>query len=366
MTATVLPLPGRWLTWGATAGEVAATLPGDDLLADPDIVSTRAVTIDAPPDNVLARCVAAATLAPSLHNSQPWRFRVTGREVRVYADHSRRLDALDPSGRELLISVGAALFTLRLALRAQGWRTTYLLFPEPDSPDLVARVLLDREAAPPETVTTLAEAIARRHTNRWPFADSAVPADAVEELTLAARDQGTALTIAGPVTRNAILGLGHQAERRLRASGRYRGELGRWTRPAPGRHDGVPAAAIGPGDALDRMPIRDFGLVHPQPWRTSELFEAHPTIAVLATLGDGPNDWVRAGQALQHVLLAATRLRLATTPISQPLEVPSVRDLLTDTAAGRWAQMIIRIGYGPQAAVTPRRPLSEVLERNDQ
>ncbi|MFD6566195.1 Acg family FMN-binding oxidoreductase [Micromonospora profundi] len=316
--------------------------------------------------NVLARCVAAATLAPSLHNSQPWRFRVTDQEVRVYADHSRQLDALDASGRELLISVGAALFTLRLALRAQGWRTTYVLFPEPDSPQLVARVLLDREDPPPEAVTTLAEAIARRHTNRWPFADSVVSADAIEELRLAAADQGAALTIAGPVARNAILGLGHQAERQLRNEGRYRAELSRWTRPTPGRHDGVPPAAIGPWDALERMPIRDFGLVHPQPWRTNEFFEAHPTIAVLATLGDSPENWVRAGQALQHVLLVATRLRLATTPISQPIEVPAVRELLTDTAAGRWAQMIIRIGYGPQAAVTPRRPLSEVLKESDQ
>ncbi|MEU7755551.1 nitroreductase family protein [Micromonospora sp. NPDC049101] len=315
--------------------------------------------------NVLARCVAAATLAPSLHNSQPWLFRVTGREVRVYADRSRQLDALDASGRELLISVGAALFTLRLALRAEGWRTTHVLFPEPDSPDLVARVLLDREAPPTEAVTTLAKAIARRHTNRWPFADSAVSADAIEVLTAAAADQGAALTIAGPVTRNAILGLGHQAERRLRTSGRYRAELSHWTRPTSGRHDGIPAAAIGPWDALERMPIRDFGLVHPQPWRTSEFFEAHPTIAVLATVGDGRHDWVRAGQALQNVLLAATRLGLATTPISQPVEVPAIRELLTDTAAGRWAQMIIRIGYGPQAAVTPRRPLSEVLRRSD-
>ncbi|MBU8860276.1 MULTISPECIES: nitroreductase family protein [unclassified Micromonospora] len=316
--------------------------------------------------NMLARCVEAATLAPSLHNSQPWRFRVTGREVRVYADRSRRLDALDSSGRELLISVGAALFTLRLALRAQAWRTTYVLFPEPDSSELVARVLLDREDPPPESVTTLAEAIARRHTNRLPFADAAVSADAIEELRTAAADQGAALTIAGPATRNAILALGHQAERHLRAKGRYRAELSRWTRPAPGRHDGVPPAAVGPWDALERMPIRDFGLVHPQPWRTNEFFEAHPTIAVLATAGDGPDDWVRAGQALQHVLLAATRLRLATTPISQPIEVPAIRELLTDTSAGRWAQMIIRVGYGPPAAVTPRRPLSEVLTESDQ
>ncbi|MET7472255.1 Acg family FMN-binding oxidoreductase [Micromonospora sp. NPDC005686] len=312
--------------------------------------------------NVLTRAVAAATLAPSLHNSQPWRFRITGREVLVYADHSRRLDALDASGRELLISVGAALFTLRLALRAQGWRTTCAVLPEPESPDLVARVTLDREDPPPETVTTLAETIARRHTNRLPFTDSVVSADAIEELGSAAADQGAVLTIAGLVTRNAILQLGRHAERQLRTKGRYRAELNRWTRPSPGRHDGIPPAAVGPWDALERMPVRDFGLVHPQPWRTNEFLEAHPTIAVLATPGDGPDDWVRAGQALQHVLLVATRLRLATTPVSQPIEVPATRELLAGTTAGHQAQMIIRIGHAPQAPVTPRRPLSEVLD----
>jgi len=311
---------------------------------------------------VVARGVQAAALAPSLHNSQPWRFRVIGEAVDVYADRSRRLDVLDASGRELLISVGAALFTLRLALRAEGWTTRHTLFPDPGSPDLVARVELGTASAPAEAVTTLAAAIPRRHTNRLPFAEAVVPADAVEELTGAAAAEGATLTIAGAVSRDAILGLGQVAERRLRAQGGYRAELGHWTRPARGRHDGIPPTAVGPWDALERLPLRDFGLMQPQPWRTSERFEAYPTIAVLATAGDGPPEWVGAGQALQHVLLAATRLRLATTPISQPVELPAIRELLTDTTAGQWAQMIIRLGYGPPAAATPRRPLAEIMD----
>ncbi|GLW35790.1 Acg family FMN-binding oxidoreductase [Actinoplanes regularis] len=311
--------------------------------------------------SVLPRCVQAATLAPSLHNSQPWRFRIDGGAVRVYADTGRRLDALDPSGRELLISVGAALFTLRLALRSRGWTSAHVLFPEPDSPELVARVELTGRAAPSEAVAALAAAIPLRHTNRRPFTAAVVPADATEELTRAAADAGATFAIAGAASRNAILGLGQAAERRLRADGGYRAELGRWTGPRKGRHDGIPPTAIGPWDALERLPIRDFGLMHTQPWRTSERFEAHPTIAVLATRGDDPPQWVLAGQALQHVLLVATRLGLATTPISQPLEIPEIRRLLTDTTAGRWAQMIIRLGYGPPAAAAPRRPLAEVL-----
>ena len=308
---------------------------------------------------MLTRCVQTATLAPSLHNSQPWRFRITDDTVEVFADRRRRLDVLDPAGREMLISVGAAVFTLRLAIRHEGWIPDLAILPEPGDSDLVARVRPGRAAAPSARTEALAEAVARRHTNRRPFTPGVLPADVIEQLAEAAAHEGAAFTIAGAVSRDVILGLGRAAERQLRAQGGYRAELGRWTRRRPAHHDGVPPAAVGPWDALERLPMRDFGLLQPQP--AAEPFEAHPTIGVLATGGDAPIDWVRSGQALQRVLLAATRLSVATTPISQPVEIPAIRELLGDDSAGRWAQMVVRLGYGAPAAATPRRPLAEVL-----
>jgi nitroreductase len=307
---------------------------------------------------LLTRCVEQATLAPSLHNSQPWRFRIDGDAVEVYADRSRRLEVLDPSGRELMISVGAAVFTLRAAIRGAGWIPSLSLYPESD---LVARVGLERRADPSPAARDLAAAIARRHTNRRPFSAAVVRAHVVEELCEAAAHEGATLTLAGPASRITITALARTAERRLRASGGYYAELGRWTRPAPGRRDGIPPVAVGPWDALERLPMRDFGLVHPQPERRGERFEAHPTIALLTTDGDGPAHWLRAGQALQRVLLVATRLHLATTPISQAVEIPSIREVLSDSRRGRWAQMLVRLGYGAPAPATPRRPLADVL-----
>ncbi|MDG4764886.1 nitroreductase family protein [Solwaraspora sp. WMMD406] len=111
-------------------------------------------------------------------------------------------------------------------------------------------------------------------------------------------------------------------------------------------------------------PLRDVGLATPRRVRSTERFEPFPTILVLTTRGGTERHWVAAGQALQRVLLLATVHHLATTPISQPLEIPAIRRMLANPERGVEAQMIIRVGCGPPAAA-PRRPLAEVLVTDD-
>lgn len=218
-----------------------------------------------PPPGILEGCVRSAITAPSLHNSQPWLFRIGDGVVDVYADWRRQLEVLDPTGRELLISVGAAVFTLGLALRGAGYRPEIGLFPDPGRPELVARVNADRCSALKPAVRDLVAAIPRRHTNRYPFASSAVPADAIVHLIGAARQESATLTVADPVSRDTIIRLSQDADRRQRATGGYRAELARWTTHRALHRDGVPPLAIGPWDALEIMPIRDFGLLQPLP-----------------------------------------------------------------------------------------------------
>jgi hypothetical protein len=220
----------------------------------------------------------------------------------------------------------------------------------------VARVKVTHPAGVTPAVEALAAAIPHRHTNRWPFAHTPVPDDLLDHLRDAARWESAILAVAGPAARDTILGMARSADLLLRGRPGYRAELARWTGGAVHR-DGVPGRAIGPWDALEAVPVRDFG--EPRP---GAAFEPYPTILVLATVGDRRSDWVRAGQALQRVLLAATWKGLATTPISQPVEVPSIRDVLSDPRRDRWAQMVIRLGYGRPAPATPRRSLSEVLQ----
>ncbi|HET6479973.1 MAG TPA: nitroreductase family protein [Actinoplanes sp.] len=316
-------------------------------------------TITPPVRQVLLDCVRTATTAPSLHNSQPWKFQVRGGRVDVYADPSRRLHVLDPDGREQLISVGAAVFTLRLAIRSSGYRSDFTLFPEPDDPDLIARVIATRPSPVTRAAEALAAAVPHRHTNRWPFAQIPVPRAALDRLRDAARREGAVLATANPTGRDAVLRLARFADAELRRRPGYRDELARWTGDSV-RNDGVPLRAAGPWDALESVPMRDFTEASAQQ-RTGEPFEPYPTILILATDGDRRVDWVRAGQALQRVLLTATWQDLATTPISQPVEVPWVRRLLIEPGSGLFAQMVLRIGYGRAAEGSPRRPLSDVL-----
>jgi nitroreductase len=310
----------------------------------------------------LLACLDAAVAAPSVHNSQPWRFRIRAGGVDVFADRTRQLEVIDPLGRELLISVGAALLNLRIAVLAHRRLPILQLAPPSPQPDLVARVIPGPPAAPDATVRALAGAIPRRRTCRLPFQKVSVPGEVIAELAAAASAEGATLKVADPLGRAAIFALVRTAEEWQRAESGYRAELTRWTLPVPGRRDGIPPQAFGPRDREDEVPlVRDFGLTQPERHRRQAHFEPDPTVVVLDTVGDEPADWLRAGQALQRVLLTATVRGVASTPMTQPLETPQLRPLLSDTDGGRFAQVILRLGYATPGAPVPRRPLADVL-----
>jgi nitroreductase len=326
--------------------------------ADPWSVDT-----DGTLGTALDGCLRAAVAAPSIYNSQPWRFHVGRGFIDLHADDSRRLDVVDPGGRELAISLGAALLNLRVAILHHHRLPLTVLLPDPDRPDLAARVTVGPAALPDATVSALAEAIPRRHTNRRPFTGVGIPPEVLDELAAAARVEGGALTVLDEASRREVLTVVRTAEVRLRQDPRYRAELTAWTSAEPQRPDGIPRTDFGPWDALETLPLRDFGLTRPTEPRRTARFEPDPTLVVLCTPTDTPEQWLRAGQALERMLLTATVRGLATTPMTQPLEIPELRALLTPPGGVSSPQVLLRIGYGPASPVSSRRPLDEVLIR---
>jgi nitroreductase len=311
--------------------------------------------------------VAAATAAPSIHNTQPWRFHLDrdSRTVEVHAAWERSLPLADPDGRALRLSVGAAVFNLRVAVAHLGWEPVLRLLPTTSDPGHLASVRL---AGPPRTPVAdgpdLYPCIARRHSSRLPFTSEEVPGAVIEELFGAARAEGAVLSGPGPVESARLLSLTADAELRRTAARDRLEETRSWLKDSNEGPYGIPYAVLGPRDAQARVPMREFtGLERGRAVPPSQRFEDRPRLLLLSTTADGPADWLRAGMALEHVLLLLTAHGLRASLLYQALEWPDLRWLLRDPGtcgAGR-PQMLLRVGYGPEGPATPRRPVPEVL-----
>jgi len=307
--------------------------------------------------------LAAATAAPSLHNSQPWVFEVTGRVVDLYADPSRQLSHTDPDGRELLVSCGAALLNLRVAAAYLGYEAHARLLPDAGQATWLARVELTGRSRHAGMAAALYDAITLRHTNRQPFEDRPVPRDAADALVEAASLESAELSlVTHEAERARLVSLVHQADLQRDLDPGLATEAARWTGVPAGRDDGVPGYALGPLAHDAGAAVRDLRRGAPVPDRPVARFEHAPTLGVLATRHDDRESWLRAGQALERVLLAATVQGLSASFLNQPLEASNLRWLVRDPLRGiGFPQMVLRLGYGPQVPPTPRRSLDEVV-----
>ncbi|MGW1405598.1 Acg family FMN-binding oxidoreductase [Streptomyces sp. NPDC002403] len=319
----------------------------------------------------LEELVADATAAPSMHNAQPWRFRYrpAGRTLTLRAEFEREMPEADPSTRALHLGCGAALLNLRVSAAYRGLDAVTALIPVPVDPGVVATVRLEERSGDPVQPTdaglaALYPAIRRRHTSRYPFDDRPIPDDVRALLAGAAGAEGADFAFLPPKHLERVLVLIRNAEDFDLHDPAREAEQRYWTRntreEAP--VDGVPDYAFGPTDASDRALNRDFAGTDIIPDRPRVRFEDRPQLALLRTTRDRPADWLRAGQALERVLLTAVLHGLVASFATQPLEWPELRHLLRDPALGTGhPQMIVRLGYGPDGPGTPRRPVAEVL-----
>ncbi|MEU5998995.1 nitroreductase family protein [Streptomyces sp. NPDC047197] len=319
-------------------------------------------TLDVP---VLEKLVGAAVAAPSLHNTQPWRFRLDPeiRTVLIHAATDRGLRHTDPTGRGVQLSVGCALFNLRVAAAHFGWEPVTRLLPRPEQPDLLASVRL-ADSSRASAAPGLYEALWRRHSSRFPFSGRPLPLGLLTELTEAAHTEGAWLQFPDPREAGQVLRTTWVAEDRNRMDADRATESRRWTSAPHPASLGLTAAAQGPQDALDRVPMRDFGAHRHPVVLPARPYETQPALAVLRTAHDRRTDWLRAGQALERVLLVATAHGVRSSLLHQALEWADLRgrlDRLPGDGRRGHTQMVIRLGYGPEGPVTPRRGVQEVL-----
>lgn len=316
----------------------------------------------------LEDAVDLAGLAPSVHNTQPWAFVLHDEELDLRADRRRQVPAIDPHGRALAQSVGAALFNARVALAAAGWGAEVSRLPRADDPDLLA-VVRPLRTQPDGELAALARVIRRRRTNRRRFAPEPVPDDVLQRLSAVAAAEETELV---PVLRgdhrDVVARLTQEADRVQNAEPAYRAELLRWTTRAKAEGDGVPASAVPHVDGRqhDAVPLRDFDTEGAGALPAETGSGTDQTLVVLATADDDPMAWLRSGEALERVLLELTRSDWVASPLTQALEVPLTRARLRSALTGEaHPQMLLRIGRAAPTTATPRRHRADVVQGSD-
>ena len=320
--------------------------------------------------------VEAATRAPSVHNTQPWRFIAHDDVVELWDDPARGLPVLDPDGRARLISCGAALALAEVAAAGLGVSTRTTLLPDGGTPEHLADLQLGASQPPDDAQRALAAAIGRRHTERGAFDESVdLPPETVRALASAVEANGCLLRVVeSPDDAAAVTVLLARADDVQSRDPAYRDELRQWTGRDDASADGLPGSAIPATASADRgssYRLRDFdadrGDQGPQ-WAGEPPRAEHPLVVVIGTAADDAAAWLAAGQALGRLLLTATTRGLAASPMTQALEVQDTRARLgRDLGLVGHPQVVLRLGLaapGSTAAVghANRRSVAEVLE----
>jgi nitroreductase len=365
--------PGHWVQIAtmvpSEAGPCAlatSTAPNDHEFMTISAPNQYLALAPAEVEAALLQAAAQATLAPSIHNSQPWRFVVHAGRLELFADRDHRVPVVDPASRQLAISCGAALFNARVALAAAQLDVVTSLVHEPGQPDLLASITVVGVTPTVDAAAQrLAAVIGARHSNRRQFDAELVPDDVLDVVAHAAEVEGAWLQPVRDLDdRVTVATLTQHADALQSADPAYRAEVRDWTAGGPDRGDGLPAAVIPhtTGHAHDDIPIRDFDMHGTGELPSATHSRLAQTMLVLGTRGDDQQDWLIAGQALGRVLLELTSAGYVASILSQVTELPGPREQLRhDLRLRGHVQLLIRAGVAEAGPATPRRPLIDVI-----
>ncbi|KAA1250627.1 NAD(P)H nitroreductase [Mycobacterium simiae] len=327
-----------------------------------------ATTVSGAPDaKAIREAVALACQAPSLHNSQPWRWIAEAATLQLWADPNRSMPATDHTGRELMLSCGAVLNHLHVAMSAAGWDSATERFPDPDNPYHLAT----SQFRPAATVTAehrrRAEAISRRRTDRLPFGPPVRWAATESVLRRAVIPYEVLLDVVADDQRPALAEASRLTETLRRNDTTYISELRWWTSPFTSDASHAPESALVSSSEAARVDVaRAFppaGGGHRRPGIDHD----QSKIVVLSTEGEEPVDVLRCGEALSAVLLECTMMGLATCTLTHMTEIAMSRNIIAQiTGTAGQPQLLIRVGQSPandhHVERTRRRPVTEVLE----
>ncbi len=321
---------------------------------DPGVTPWRVAEQDFPEgaalEKILQFLLRYAILAPSGHNTQPWKFSVERRTIAVYADLSRQLPVVDPDNREMYISIGCALANLFIA--AEHFHLGYKLeyFPEGDEPVAVTEFSTE-EPGEPEFDDKLFASITLRHTNRNEYETRTINERSLQKLKESADEDGFCLVlikerqikseVAELIARGDVIQMNNRA---------FRMELASWMRHNWTKSgDGIPGYAFSIPTALSFLSpfiIRSFNMGKSQSEKDRRLADQAPVLGVLGSVQDNKLSWVKTGILLEKIALTATHFGIQYAFLNPPIEVPELRQELKSLLnMTEHPQILFRLGY---------------------
>lgn len=346
-------------------------------LDDPWLVEAAHFPTSGIPAEKLLFLLNYAVLAPSILNTQPWRFSIAEDRVKIFADWGRALPVTDPQGRELTISCGAALLNLRVAMRAFGCGCNVKIYPSAEKDDPLVEIKLAGIERPSAEDLDLRDAIVMRRTNRQKMENRPLFPDLLKKLLPVSEAPGAALVVVNEIgVKRRIVELVGTAEKILLGNFNYRHELGHWVQQRVGEgialHGEAQSRMAGHLPAMPRQPelstpqaasvARMFAVGEDATKRHLDQLATAAVMVVVITKSDDRESWIAAGQTMQRALLLATLAKASASFLNPPIEIPELRsELAKIVGIGEVPQVLMRIGYAPEMSPTPRRPVGQVI-----
>ncbi|MEU7767736.1 hypothetical protein AB0B25_21750 [Nocardia sp. NPDC049190] len=317
---------------------------------------------DVPDHPTMLAAIRLGCRAPSVHNTQPWRWVFDGARLHLYSDTDRQL-SMDPHGRQLMISCGAVLHHVRTVFAAYNWHTDTVRLPDPRQPRHLAAIEFHPWPDPPAEVRARADAIDHRYTDRLPMLRPDGWDDLVPALRRLVAPHGIELDVLDDSVRSRLVAASEQSTALRRYDMLYQSELHWWTGHT-NMPEGIPPSSLISEAEFARVGVgRTFPSV-PRSMRRDHI-QDQACIVLLSSNGDTLREWVHTGEALSAVLLECAAASLSTCALTHITEVSSGRKLLANLVArAGFPQVLLRVGTAPDAdepTPTPRRSLTDVF-----
>jgi len=292
-----------------------------------------------------------AVLAPSVHNTQPWLFRILDHTIEIHADRSRALAVLDPEDRSLIISCGSALSLFEITLKAFGFGFTTSVFPDLNDADLLARITITSEPSGQVADEAVLRAIVKRNTIRRGFQSLPLPAAFVDKY----HDAGTVLpdflcVVDEKEAETLILNQLKETERLHQEDIHYRRETDSWMHPMRERsRDGIPMRPEEPNPSASC-------------WSVDDVPDHATLMMVLTEPADSPRAWLETGQHLMELLFDASLHGVNAAIMNLPPSSAELRRVIKPlTGCSGDPILLLRFGRPKRKLITPRRAPVDVM-----